>query len=422
MSSQTNSPSSAEPLDLSRWRSLPMWLMIGGAAAVGIGFLVDHDAVTQFAFSWLLAFMFFLTIALGGLGFTILHHLFDAGWSVTIRRIMEQMAYTLRWAWLGWIPLFLFRARLYQWVREIQAGHPDLATKAKLPLFTQPGFVITSLICVGIWWWLSTQLRGWSLKQDETGSVECTRMMRRYSAFGVFLFGLSLTMAAILWVKALEHEWYSTMYGVYIFAGSMWTAVATIYVITLVLDRQGPLKGLVHHKTYYFIGSILFAFTVFYAYVTFAQYFITWNANIPEEGFWYVQRTTGTWWWVCMIIIFGHFFVPFLGLLRIDVKLKYWFMVPLVMWIWLMQFVDMSFNIVPVLHKGGYHLDVMDLGCMALIGGFVARSFLKQLFAHPIAPQRDPRFAESQEIYVPADEYVEAATARGINHKGGGGH
>lgn len=397
-----------------------MWLMIGGAVLVGIGFLVDHNAVRQFAFSWLLAYIFFLTIALGGLGFTILHHLFDAGWSVTIRRIMEQMGYTLRWAWVGWIPIAILRADLYTWIRQSQAGHIDLSTRAKLPLFTQPGFFIASIICMAIWWWLAAQLRSYSLKQDETGAVECTRMMRRYSAFGVFLFGLSLTMATILWVKALQHEWYSTMYGVYMFAGSMFTAIATIYVITLILDRQGPLRGLVHEKTYYFTGSVLFAFTVFYAYVTFAQYFITWNANIPEEGFWYIQREQGTWWWICMVIIFGHFFVPFLALLRIDVKLKYWFMVPLIIWIWLMHWVDMSFNVVPVLHGDNFHLDLMDIGCTAFIGGFMAWTFLKQLYAHPIVPQRDPRFAESQEIYVPADEYVEAATAKGINHKGGG--
>ncbi|HZV35075.1 MAG TPA: hypothetical protein VFB72_10925, partial [Verrucomicrobiae bacterium] len=246
MSSQTNSPSSVEPLDLSKWRPLPMWLMIGGAVLVGIGFLVDHDATRQFAFSWLLAYIFFLTIALGGLGFTMLHHLFDSGWSVTIRRIMEQMGYTLRWAWVGWIPIAILRADLYTWIRQTQAGHIDLSTRAKLPLFTPAGFFIASILCLAIWWWLAAQLRGYSLKQDETGSVECTRMMRRYSAFGIFLFGLSLTMAVILWVKALEHEWYSTMYGVYMFAGSMFTAIATIWVITLILDRQGPLRGLVH--------------------------------------------------------------------------------------------------------------------------------------------------------------------------------
>ncbi len=90
---------------------------------------------------------------------------------------------------------------------------------------------------------------------------------------GVFLFAITLTLAAIMWMKALQHEWFSTMYGVYYFAGSMWITIATVYVITLLLKRQGPLREVVHEKTYYFIGSMLFAFTVFYAYITFCPIF-----------------------------------------------------------------------------------------------------------------------------------------------------
>src|SRR5579859_3889442 len=98
-----------------------------------------------------------------------------------------------------------------------------------------------------------------------------------------------------------------------------------------------------------------------------------------------------------MVIIFGHFFVPFLMLLRIDWKLKFFIMVPLVIWAWLMHFIDMSFNIIPVHHPDGYHLDIMDVGCMAFIGGIVAMYFLNQLNKYPVVPQRDPRFAESQD-------------------------
>ena len=417
MSSHTNSPTVAAPLDLSKWRALPNWLMIIGGIGAVVGYFVDS---TQFAFSWLLAFMFFLSLALGGLGFTILHHLFDAGWSVPIRRIMEHLACLLRPMCIMWLPIIFLAPKLYLWMRMVDLHHPDLSTKAKFPLFTIPGFYIVSFMCLLVWWFLPARLRYWSLKQDETGSVECTRKLRRLAASGVFLFAISLTMGAIMWVKALEHEWFSTMYGVYYFAGSMWTTIATVYVITLLLKRQGPLQPYVHEKTFYFIGSIMFAFTVFYAYVTFAQYFIIWNANVPEETFWYVQREAGTWWYVGLIIIFGHFFLPFLMLLRIDWKLKLSVMGPLFIWAWLMHFLDLAYNIVPVLHGANYHLDWMDLACMAFIGGVLSKVFLKQLNSHPVLPQKDPRFAESQEIYVPSDQYVKAATARGINHTGGG--
>jgi hypothetical protein len=405
MSSHTKTAATAEHLDLSPWRVLPTALIAGGIVFILLGFLVDTfvfqaEALTQFAFSWLLAFMFFLSLGLGSLGFVILHHLFDAGWSVPIRRVLEQMSCTLRWMWLLWLPIGVLSPRLYEWIRKVNEGAPDLSTKAKYPLFTIPGFWIVSAVCLFVWWWLPTMLRHWSLKQDETGSVECTRKLRRYSAVGVFLFAFTLTFGAILWVKALEHEWFSTMYGVYYFAGSMWTTMATLYVIILLLQRQGPLRGYVHEKTYYFMGSILFAFTVFYAYVTFAQYFIIWNANMPEETFWYVVRERGTWWDIGLIIIFGHFFLPFLLLLRIDWKLKLALMGPLFVWAWLMHFLDLSFNIVPVLHGENYHLDLMDLGCMALLGGILSKLFVTNLNSSPVLPQKDPRFAESQEIYV----------------------
>jgi hypothetical protein len=119
------------------------------------------------------------------------------------------------------------------------------------------------------------------------------------------------------------------MYAVYYFAGSAWLTIATVYVITMTLDRLGVLREVLHNHQYYFLGSLLFAFTVFYAYIHFAQYFIIRNANLPEEAFWYVIREKGTWFWVGMVIIFGNFFLPFLALLRIDVKSVFPFMVPI---------------------------------------------------------------------------------------------
>ncbi len=422
MSSHNDSPTQSAPLDLSSWRSLPGILMVVGGIGVIAGWATDP---TQFAFSWLLAYMFFLSLGLG---------LRSASSCCTICSTLPGRCpsgvFASKWlincdTWCGcgfpsgrWL-----RGCISGWSMAGCKRRPTWPHRPSFPLFTTPGFFITSIFCLLVWLWLSSQLRGWSLKQDQTGSVECTRMMRRYSAFGIFLFAITLSLAAIMWMKALEHEWFSTMYGVYYFAASMWLTLATVYVIVLLLQRQGPLQGYVHEKTYYFIGSLLFAFTVFYAYVTFAQYFIIWNANVPEETFWFVLREKGTYWDLGQIIIFGHFFLPFLLLLRIDWKLKLSVMGPLFVWVWLMHFVDMSFNIIPVLHPETYHLDWRDLACMAFIGGVLSSFFIKNLNAHPILPQKDPRFAESQEIYVPhPDQFVEAATSKGIEHKIGGGH
>jgi hypothetical protein len=415
----SDSPSaSPAPLDLSKWRIVPNWLMLLGGLGAVIGFFVNRE---QFGYSWLLAYMFFLSLCLGGLGMVILHHLFDASWSVPIRRFCEHLAFLLPVMAVLFIPIACLAPKMYHWMQMIQAHAEDHSLQAKFPLFTFGGFYIVSAFCLAIWCLLSYKLRYWSLKQDETGAALCTRKMRKFAAVGVFLFALTLTLAAIMWMKALQHEWFSTMYGVWYFAASMWVSIFTIYFITALLKRQGPLREVATEKTFYFIGSLMFAFTVFYAYITFFQYFIVWNANIPEETFWYVWREKGTWWDIGLLIIFGHFFLPFLALLRIDVKLQFWLMLPLAIWAWLMHFADISFNVMPALHTNGFVLHWIDLACMAFIGGVLAKVFLIYYNSHPPIPQRDPRFAEAMDLYVgKPDEVVQAAAARGINPQSGG--
>jgi hypothetical protein len=394
-----NHKTSTGVMDLSGWRRGPAILMIGGGVLAGIGLLVSRRGV---ALAWLPAFMFCLSLCLGALFLVLVHHLFDAGWSVPIRRFCEHIASMLfPWMALLFVPIALMPRTLYSWLSINPLA--DHALRAKQPLFSAPFFYITAAFCFLVWWFLSNRLRFWSLRQDQTGGSLPTYRMRTYSAVGVFLFALSTTLAAIMWMKSLQYQWFSTMYGVYYFAGSAWTMLATAYVITAVLDRQRILSEVLHEHQYYFLGSLLFAFTVFYAYIHFSQYFIIWNGNMPEETFWYVVREQGTWWYVGMVIIFGHFFLPFLALLRIDVKSLFTWMVPLCAWAWLMHFVDLSFNILPIPHPGGFPLAWLWLyaGCWAFMIGLLAEVFLRKFVAHAPYPIKDPRLIEAMGLYHP---------------------
>jgi len=402
-------PQLAPPIDMTRWRQLPGKLMlIGGLVTVGGAiFSGMHDGLVNFGYSWLVAFMFFLSIGLGSLFLVIAHHLFDAGWSVPTRRFCEHLA-SLLFPWMAilFIPIAVLAYKIVPWLK--MESHPDHALHAKFPIFTAPGFYLVSIACFGVWWFLSNRLKYWSLKQDETGSAECTHKMRFLSYIGIFLFGFSLTFAAIMWMMGLQYQWFSTMYGVQYFAGSVWLTLATVYVITMVLDRQRILTDVLHEHQFYFLGSLLFAFTVFYAYVSFAQYFIIWNANMPEETFWFVLREKGSWFWVSMIIIFGHFFVPFLGLLRIDVKSNFAIMVPIAIWAWLMHFNDMCFNILPVRFPNGFPFAWiwLPLGIMAFMGGLLAKAFLQKFASAPPFPQKDPRLIEAMGLYHPVPTQI----------------
>jgi hypothetical protein len=400
--------SSAAPLNLAPWRKVPLLLLVGGGLVALLGAIAYP---TQFAYAWLLAFMFFLSLSLGALFLVLAHHLFDACWSVPIRRFCEHLAALLfPWMALLFLPIALLAKTIYPWM----SANPqtDHALASKLPLFTVPMFYVTAAICFLVWWGLTNRLRYWSLQQDVTGAAKPTYRLRFYSGIGVFLYAITLSLGAILWVKSLQYQWFSTMYGVYYFAGSVWLALATAYVITMVLDRQGVLSEVLHEHQYYYLGSLLFAFTVFYAYIAFSQYFIIWNGNMPEETFWYVLREHGTWFWVSMVIIFGHFFIPFVALLRIDVKSVFAYMVPLCLWAWLMHWTDLSFNIMPVLHPAGFPFRWLwlSLGCGAFMAGLLSLVFLRAYAKHPPFPIKDPRLMESMGLH-PFSEVPQAGVA-----------
>lgn len=405
------------PLNLAKWRKLPLQFLMGGLVVgllgLGISLFFPKSGIVDFLLAYLVAFMFILSIGAGALFLVLAHHLFDAGWSVPIRRFCEHLSVTVFTALpFLFLPIAVGAKLIYPWMSL--DPHTDHALHAKQPIFTMAGFYLVSAACFLVWWFLSTRLRYWSLKQDETGSAECTHKMRFLSYIGIFLFAFSLTFGAIMWMKALQIQWFSTMYGVHYFAGSVWLTLATVYVITMILDRQRILSKVLHEHQYYFLGSLLFAFTVFYAYVTFAQYFIIWNANMPEETFYYVIREVDehghhtTWFWVSMVIIFGHFFLPFLTLLRIDVKSNFAIMVPLAGWAWLMHFVDMTWNVMPPHYRNGFPFlwALVALGLVAFMAGIVAIRFLKKFNSAPPFPLKDPRLVEAMGLYHPVPTQI----------------
>jgi hypothetical protein len=384
------------PLDLSGWRSLPTLLIIAGGILSIIGLVKDPR---EFGYSWLLAFIFYFSIALGALFLVIVHHLTDAGWSVGILRFNEHLASLLRWPLtILFLPILLLASKIYGWLSVDPAT--DNTVAAKLPVFTCSGFIITSAIFFAIWWFLTSRLSSLSLQQDKTGAAELTRKLRFHSGWGIVAFALTLTGAAVLWVKALEHEWYSAMYGVYFFGSSVWVTLATVYCIAAVLRRQQILSAVLQPNYFYFIGVLFFAFTLFQAYIEFAQYFVVWNANMPTETFWYLIRENGNWFALSMILIFGHFFVPFFLLLPVKAKTTFKVIIPVCLWAWLMHAADLAFNILPAAHHEGYPLKWiwLPLGCLLFMGGFLTKIFLHKFNAHPPYPQRDPRLLEAMGV------------------------
>jgi hypothetical protein len=415
-----------ESEETANWRSIPQVAVVIGLVLCIYGLVQDKQ---QFAFSYLTAFMFCLSLGLGSLFLVLVHHLFDAGWSSPIRRYCEHLACLLfPWLGLAFIPIgFLGPEYIYPWMR-IEDPHADHALHVKVALFNKPTWYAASVILFLLWGWLTHRLRYWSLQQDKSGTpdfegkllfpehlmvgfyrnfqglpyekdqqqVVCTRMMRIHSAYGILLFAFTLTLGAILWMKSIQHQFFSTMYGVYYFAGSLWMSIAVAWIIGRILKAKNIIPQL-HALQFYNLGTMLLAFTVFYAYIHFSQYFLIWNAAVPEETFWYVLREKGSWAYVSWALIIGHFLIPFLALLRIDVKLTNRVMVPVFVWVLLMHYMDMYFNVMPEIHETGPSPALADLGSLLLLGGSLVWVFMRNLFSHPVILMKDPRMGEALE-------------------------
>lgn len=395
------------PLDLSGWRGVPKVLMVIGGILSIIGlFASPKDHFGQaFGYAWLTAFMFFLTLALGALFFTIVHHLTDAGWSVATRRFCEHIA-SLLFPWLAilFIPIILLAKQIFPWLSLDYVT--DHVLSAKLPLMTLPGFIIASAVLFGIWWLLTGRINYWSLRQDVTGDAVCTHKLRFHSGWGILAFAGTVTIAPTLWMQSLQYQFSSTMFGLYMFASCGWIALATMYIITAILQRQRVLSEVLKDNQFYYIGVLFFAFTLLEAYFEFAQYFVIWNGNVPDETFWYLIRENGSWWGLSMVLIFGHFFTPFILLLPVHVKMNFKIMIPICLWAWLMNYADLAFNILPAFYRYGYplHWLWLQFGCFIFMFGLLTQVFLKKFLSHPPYPQRDPRVLEAMGIVHEPEE------------------
>ena len=394
------------PLNLTFWRVMPSVLMVLGGILCLIELLCSpRDFGREFGYCWLTAFMFFVTLSLGAMFLTMIHHLTDAGWSVATRRFCEHIASLLfPWLFVLFIPIILLAPKIYAWLQL--DPHGDRVLIAKMPLFTHSGFTIVSLIFFGIWWLLTGRINYWSLRQDVTGDALCTRKMRFHSGWGILAFAATVTVAPTIWMQSLQYQWSSTIYGLYMFASCGWVALATAYVIAAILHRQRVLTPVLKDNQFYYLGVLFFAFTLLQAYFEFAQYFVIWNGNVPDETFWYLMRQSGSWWTVNMLLIFGHFFTPFILLLPARAKINFKIMIPVCLWAWAMHYLDLAFNIYPVIHSDAYPVRWIPLqvGCFVFMAGFLAFAFLRKYFRYPPYPQRDPRILEAMGVVHEPEE------------------
>lgn len=378
----------------SGWAKLP-W--VGGAVglvATAATFALGVGDRHQLLRSWLVATLFFLTLALGALFFVLLHYVCRSGWSTVVRRLAEHLAGTLPLFALLLLPIALELPELYHWAEPgAAAGDPVLTGKLG---FLNPGaFTLRAAAYLAAWGLLGWWFRRRSIAQDASGDLAITRRLRALAAPAMLVFAFTLTFAAFDWVMSLDAHWYSTIFGVYLFSGCAVAIYAALLVLVPALQRSGILADEVNAEHFHDLGKLLFAFVVFWAYIAFSQFLLIWYANLPEETEWFLHRWHGGWQAASVALVLGHFVLPFFYLLPRAVKRRRGPIVVGALWLLAMHAFDLYWLVMPGLHPEGPRPQLLDLLAFLAVGGLFAAALGWSMRRPALVPVRDPRLAES---------------------------
>lgn len=349
-----------------------------------------------------------LSMSLGCLFFLLVFHSLNAGWVITCRRVFEHGAALLPFCWLALVPIVVIEVVnggvLLEWV----GGHgDDYLLKKKAPYLNTGFFIVRFLIYGAVWSFLGWRFISLSRRMDETGDRTLGRKARYTAGWGILLFALTTAFAAFDFLMSLDFRFFSTMWGVYFFASSALSGVSVVVLTLAALRLRGKLTGLVTEEHFHDLGKLVFAFTVFWAYIAFSQYFLIWYSNIPEETAWFVYRKSHGWHWLFVTLCVAHFLIPFLIVGWRAVKRNPVLLGTMALFLIVMTVLDMVWVIrpmvyvqtQPVLEAGlqepglsGIWLDAAGaLGVLGIWGWLMIR----RVESGPLLPTKDPMLHES---------------------------
>ena len=366
-------------------------LIFLGLVLLIVNFVLGSSS-KEFYFSYLTSYFFWLSILLGGIFFTLVHHGFSATWSTVIRRVMENIIILMPVFTLLFFPIVVGMDKLFIWMPSHELFNAtDHLLQVKEPFLNEQSFLIRFVLYFSLWNLISISLYKMSVKHDSTGDHSLLRKMNLFSMSPLaVLFFVSLTFVGFDLLMSLDPHWYSTMFGVYIFAGSFLVFLAVLTFILIRLQDQGYLNGIVSKEHYHDLGKYLFAFTVFYCYIAGAQFYFIWYSNIPEETIWYLHRWVGTWKIASVLLIFGKFVVPFFTLVFRASKRNTKLLKIMTLWIIAIHYLDIHWIVMPTIHHHDVHLGAYDLFTMLGFTLVFVGMFKHIMSKNVLVPINDP--------------------------------
>lgn len=370
------------------------------AGVMLVGWLMNPK---QFYHSYLFGYVFALDIALGALFWVLIHHVSDAGWSVGLRRVFENMTRALLPLVVLFLPIMMgiYTGNLHQWYEFIHKdpstlhGHEVHIQEVKQIYFATPFLLFRLTLYFSVWVGYSVRMRRWSSEQDTFGGAAHTRKMQRLAPSGVLLLALTSTFFAFDFLMSLQYTWFSTIFGVYFWTGAIRGSLATCVLVVLGLRRAGYLQNTITIEHLHDVAKIMFGFTIFWAYIAFSQYFLIWYGNMPEETQFYLLRRNGAWYPMSILLPILYFVVPFFMLLPRSHKRCGRWLAFIAGWVLVMHAYDLYWQIMPVLHTDTIHFHYLDVAAPVGMFGLLLLCTMWGFQRLPLIPIRDARLNET---------------------------
>lgn len=367
-----------------------------GLLGLVIGLLRDQDRLWT---SYLVAFFYVSCLGLGGLFFTAIQHIAKAGWSSSIRRLSEGMASFIPVILLGSLVLLLGVKKLYPWANaEYVASNPLVAAKTA---YLNIGFLVIRLLVFGLgMFFFGRKIVGNSLKQDQSGDESLTHKNVGWSIAWVLFFAISFSLFTVDLLMSLLPTWYSTIFGVYCFAGLFQSSLAFLVLLMIYMKRQGFVSGYYTIDHIHDVAKFMKGFTVFWAYIAFSQFMLIWYANIPEETEFFLMRASGGWMAISMGLLFFKFIIPFLVLLPRAAKRNETHLIVVSILILVMQYVDIYWLVYPNFFEGHVVFGLSEIAMLLLFFGLFLSTLMNFFTKNSVVAIKDPRLHEALHHHV----------------------
>jgi len=372
------------------------WLLFSAGLFLGvIGFFSDqHRALLNY----LMAYMFILSIGIGALLLIALEYVGGADWSVPIRRVVEFLAAIIIFLPILVLPLIFNIHDIFHWAHKDIAAADEIL-KGKSPYLNETFFIIRVFAVLAIWGLFYFLLIRNSNTQDKTKDQLLTKKNIILSAIFIPFFAITITITAVDWLMSLEPHWFSTIFGVYFFSGSVVASLAAVTLFVVKLKENGYMHPKLVDDHLFSLGALQFAFINFWAYIAFSQYLLIWYANLPEENFWFLHRWENGWQYLSILLIIAHFIVPYAALLSQPAKMDPKRLKFISIWILFAHFIDLYWLVMP--NVNGYYFSWIDIIVPLLAIGVIILIFNYRANKSNIVPIGDPKLQKGLDFRVP---------------------